>query len=401
MKNLQVTLTLKYFFLVKLHCITWNSQYTQLSIASLTVYTNPVRSRALQQRAAPPSPQTDPSASSRCAGLRSCSSWTLQERRAHITFQGKWQISGPCHWYLWRVVLKANGEKKLIPSSRLWGNRQKEEWITQEHAHGRRAELHPPPWIDGGEPLLGSWTLGRSMREGGKTEETRRFGIVQLFTLTDSLMTRWCCVCQQSCRLRMNGCLTCRCQKRTHAHAYRHTDTHWQWMKRDGQATWCPVTEWGCCYTRTVHTNSTLLLSLLVVLHAYNTESFKTSAHQDRCAAEQVRYWCTNSNLCHLHSNYSTFFCYFPQYTCMKSTMLLLAWFKCSALILESLLIFRNLKCVFPPCISIIVQLTVVHCNTWMMTSSLSCSTASCFTTFNFGRTWKQQWNTWTQSFIN
>lgn len=205
--------------------------------SSITVYTNPVHSWALQQRAEPPSPQTDPSASSRCAGLRSCSSWTLQERRAHITFQGKWQISGPCHWYLWNVVLKANRGKKLIRSSGLWGNRQKEEWITQEHANGRRAELHPAPWIDGGEPLLGSWTLGRSMREGGMTEETRRFGIVQLFTLTDSLMTRWCCVCQQSCRLRMNGCLTCRCQKRTHARTHTDTQTHTdnEWREMDKQ----------------------------------------------------------------------------------------------------------------------------------------------------------------------
>lgn len=47
-----------------------------------------------------------------------------------------------------------------------------------------------------------------------------------------------------------------------------------------------------------------------------------------------------------------------------------------------------------------ILRNNCAHYNTWMMTSSLSCSTASCFSTFDFGRTWKQQWNTSTQSFL-
>lgn len=42
-----------------------------------------------------------------------------------------------------------------------------------------------------------------------------------------------------------------------------------------------------------------------------------------------------------------------------------------------------------------------MHSHTWMMTSSLSCSTASRFSTFDFGTTWKQQWNTSRQSFLN
>lgn len=177
-------------------------------------------------------------------------------------------------------------------------------------------------------------------------------------------------------------------------------------MKRDGQATWCPVTEWECLKQRLlVHQDSTYKLYLTTIT-TYSTTCLQYRVLQNICSPRQMCRW-TGQISMHKFQSFSFafklqhfFFCYFPQYTCVKFTMLL-AWFKCLALILESLLIFSNLQCVFPPCISIIVRLTVVHCNTWMMTSSLSCSTASCFTTFNFGRTWKQQWNTWTQSFIN
>lgn len=87
-----------------------------LSIASITVYTNPVHSRALQQRAGPPSPQTDPSASSGCAGLRSCSSWTLQERRAHIITPGEI----PDFWAMPLISVESCSESKRGRGGRNW-----------------------------------------------------------------------------------------------------------------------------------------------------------------------------------------------------------------------------------------------------------------------------------------
>lgn len=63
-----------------------------------SVHTNPVHSRAPQQRAGPPSPQSNPSVSSRCASLQGCSSWTLQNRRSRRHNSGrKLHILGPCH----------------------------------------------------------------------------------------------------------------------------------------------------------------------------------------------------------------------------------------------------------------------------------------------------------------
>lgn len=171
-------------------------------------------------------------------------------------------------------------------------------------------------------------------------------------------------------------------------------------MTRDGQANLVP-----CYRMRLLHQDSTYKLYLTTITTC-STTCLQYRVLQNICSPRQMCRW-TGQILMHKFQSFSFafklqhFFCYFPQYTCMKCTMCLLAWFKCLALILESLLIFRNSKCALPPCISIIVRLTVVHCNTWMMTSSLSCSTASCFTTFNFGRTWKQQWNTWSQSFMN
>lgn len=213
----------------------------------------------------------------------------------------------------------------------------------------------------GREPLLGS-------RQGGKAHAWRRgdggdgeVGIVELFTLTDSLMTRWCWVCQQSCRLRMNGCLTCRCEKRTHARKRTNAQAQTLIMSEERRTSnlvpcYRMRVSKGCCHTRTVHTNFTLPLSLLVVLHAYY---FLNCMKLHNASSGLISMFSTDFGIT-----------------------------------------FDLQKLVFLRCISIIERLTVVRCHTWMMTSSLSCSTASCFTTFNFGRTWKQQWNTWTQSFL-
>lgn len=68
-------------------------------------------------------------------------------------------------------------------------------------------------------------------KEGGdgRREEGRA---VPSFILINSLMKRWRCVCQQSCRLWINGCLSCRCN----ATVDTHTHTEWEWIwQRDGQ----------------------------------------------------------------------------------------------------------------------------------------------------------------------
>lgn len=108
-------------------------------------------------------------------------------------------------------------------SSGLWGDGPKEEEKTREHANQSPAELQPAAlarqrWVILCLDLAG-WQ-GACGWGGG-------LGMAQLFMLTDSLMTRWCWVCQQSCRLRMNGCLTCRCQKGTHTHTRTHAKNEW------------------------------------------------------------------------------------------------------------------------------------------------------------------------------
>lgn len=149
-------------------------------------------------------------------------------------------------------------------------------------------------------------------------------------------MTRWCCVCQQSCRLRMNGCLTCRCQKRTHARTHTDTQTHTdnEWREMDKQ-TWCPVTEWGC-YTRTVHTNSTLLLSLLYMLTIQSPSKHlltKTDVPLNRSDID------AQTPIFFICIQITAFF------LLLSSIYLHEVYNVSSSLILESLLIFRNSKC--------------------------------------------------------
>lgn len=147
------------------------------------------------------------------------------------------------------------------------------------------------PWIS---------DVGKEHAWRGEDGGDEEVGIGQLFTLTDSLMTRWCCVCQQSCRLRMNGCLTCRCQKGTHArtHAYRHTDTHWQWMKRDGQANLVP-----CYRMRLLHQDSTYKLYLTTITTC-STTCLQYRVLQNICSPRQMCRW-TGQILMHKFQSFS------------------------------------------------------------------------------------------------
>lgn len=191
--------------------------------------------------------------------------------------------------------------------------KQTEGGVNNTRTCKQQARWAPPSTLNrrrGASSLdLGRWE-GACVRgdDGGDEEVWDRSAVYAHGLTNDEMMLRLPAVLQTEDE-RVFDLPLSETHARTRIQTHRHTLTmnEERWTSNLVPCYRMSVLNKGCCYTRTVHTNSTLL-SLLVVLHAYNTESFKTSAHQDRCAAEQVRYWCTNSNLCHLHSNYSTFF---------------------------------------------------------------------------------------------
>lgn len=145
--------------------------------------TNPLHCPALLQRVEPPSHQTGPSAPSTCTSLHGCSCCTLQ---------GEGDTS-------------ETSDTKLMWRRRREGNRKKE---MESHRFAYGVGLG-----EGGDRAVAVFgiTSGRTRLfstnvASGCTVKGWRWGLG-----LDSLMKRWCCVCQQSCRLWINGCSSCRC----------------------------------------------------------------------------------------------------------------------------------------------------------------------------------------------
>jgi len=115
-------------------------------------------------------------------------------------------------------------------------------------------ELFPTLSLDGSKPLqslvlrvvpLLGWAAALLMlfqEQRGKTlllrntkriAEDRRVGLSHCSFFVNSLMKRWRCVCQQSCRLWINGCLSCRWNATVDTHRLTVNitarDGHWAW----------------------------------------------------------------------------------------------------------------------------------------------------------------------------
>lgn len=181
---------------------------------------NPVHRPAPPRRVEPPFPQTGPSATSTCAGRRGCSCCTLRREgdASETPDTGLAPSQGPARTeeavkrgWSHMGLLSSRKKRRGGGVRRLRAGQKKKKKETRE---GDFLIVLPPRQAERGSFQIKpqrrrglSEPRGAAQGQEGNRDRRRSFPS-QWF---NSLMKRCCCVCQQSCRLWMKGCSSCRC----------------------------------------------------------------------------------------------------------------------------------------------------------------------------------------------